>query len=104
MWGTRDPLWLESTGPLVSPVLTGMTWEASVVPMSPSDHILLYTDGVWELLADEDGRAEAQFTSALDRASEGGAALVDTILADVNRELAGRLQPDDLTLLTANII
>jgi sigma-B regulation protein RsbU (phosphoserine phosphatase) len=104
MWGTREPLWLQSTGPLVSPVLTGMTWEASAVPMSPSDHILLYTDGVWELLADEDGRAETQFTSAIERASDGGAALLDTILADVNRELDGRLQPDDLTLLTANII
>jgi len=104
MWGTRDPLWLESTGPLVSPVLTGMTWDASVVPMLRSDHLLLFTDGVWELLADDDGRAEARFASALDRASEGGAALVDTILADVNRELAGRVQPDDLTLLTAKVV
>jgi sigma-B regulation protein RsbU (phosphoserine phosphatase) len=104
LWGTREPLWLQSTGPLVSPVLTGMTWEASVAPMLRSDHVLLLTDGVWELLADEDGRAEARLTSAIERVSEGGAALLDTILADVNRELAGRLQPDDLTLLTASVV
>jgi serine phosphatase RsbU (regulator of sigma subunit) len=72
--------------------------------MVRSDHVLLFTDGVWELLADEDGRAEARLTSAIERASEGGATLLDTILADVNRELAGRLHPDDVTLLTAKVV
>ena len=104
LWGTHEPLWLESTGPLVSPVLTGVTWEAPVVPMEQGDHVLLCTDGVWEMLADEDGRAEARLTSAIDRVSEGGASLLDAILVDVNHELVGRGQPDDLTLLTATMI
>ncbi len=105
VWGsTRKPLWLESTGPLVSPVLTASTWEAPVVSIDVGDHLLLYTDGVWETLADEDGRAEERFTSAIDRASGGGAPLLDTILADVHHELAGRLKPDDLTLLTAGLV
>ena len=104
VWGsTRDPLWLESTGPLVSPVLTASTWDAPVVPMDESDHILLYTDGVSETLADDRSRAEERFTSAIDRASQGGAPLLDAILADVHQELAGRPQPDDLTLLTASV-
>ena len=60
-------------------------------------------DGVWETLADDDGRAEERFTSIIDRASEGGAPLLDAILADVHQELAGRPQPDDLTLLTATV-
>jgi serine phosphatase RsbU (regulator of sigma subunit) len=89
---------------LVSPVLTGATWDASVVPMARDDRILLCTDGVWETLADEDGRAEARLTSAIERSSKGGGSLLDTILADVNRELEGRVQPDDLTLLTANVV
>jgi sigma-B regulation protein RsbU (phosphoserine phosphatase) len=102
LWGSaRKPLWLESTGPLVSPVLTASTWDAPVVSMDVGDHLLLYTDGISETLADENGRAEERFTSAIDRASEGGALLLDTILADVQHELAGRPQPDDLTLLTA---
>jgi len=104
LWGTHEPLWLESTGPLVSPVLTGVRWEAPVVPMEQGDHVLLCTDGVWEMLADEDGRAEARLTSAIDRVSEGGASLLDAILVDVNHELVGRGQPDDLTLLTATMI
>jgi sigma-B regulation protein RsbU (phosphoserine phosphatase) len=104
LWGTREPQWLASTGPLVSPVLTTARWDAAVVGMGEGDRLLLYTDGVWELLADDDGRAEQRFTSAIDRASDGGAALLDTILAEVHHELGGQLQPDDLTLLTANLV
>jgi len=104
LWGTRKPMWLSSTGPLVSPVLTSVVWDAPVVPMEQGDHVLLCTDGVWELLADDDGRAEARLTSAIERASEGGASLLDTILTDVSGELVERVQPDDLTLLTANVV
>ncbi len=71
--------------------------------MDEGDHLLLYTDGVWETLADEDGRAEERFTDAIEPGSEGGAPLLDAILADVHHELAGRPQPDDLTLLTATL-
>ena len=105
LWGgAREPLWLDSTGPLVSPVLPASTWDAPVVPMDEGDHLLLYTDGVSDALADDDGRAEARFTSVIDRASEGGAPLLDAILADVHHELAGQPQPDDLTLLTARVL
>ena len=97
-------VWLESTGPLVSPALTGSTWDAAVVPMHDGDHLLLYTDGVWEALADEDGRAEERLSGAIERAPEGGGRLLDTILADVHHELAGQLQADDLTLLTASVV
>jgi sigma-B regulation protein RsbU (phosphoserine phosphatase) len=105
LWGTtREPLWLHSTGPLISPVLTESAWEAPVVPIHEGDHVLLYTDGISEALADDHGRAEKRFTSIIDRASEGGAPLLDTILADVQQQLAGRPQADDLTLLTARVL
>ena len=46
LWGGgREPIWLASTGPLVSPVLTGSTWEVRVVPIVEGDQLLLYTDG-----------------------------------------------------------
>jgi serine phosphatase RsbU (regulator of sigma subunit) len=72
--------------------------------MDPGHHLLLYTDGVWETLADGDGRAEERFTTILDRASDGGAPLLDAILAAVHQELAGGPQLDDLTLLTATVL
>ena len=105
VWGkTREPLWLESTGPLISPVLTASTWDAPVLPMDEGDHILLYTDGVSETLSDDGSRAEERFRSAIDRASKGGAPLLDAILEDIHHELAGRPQPDDLTLVTASVL
>ena len=104
IWGdTREPAWLESTGPLISPVLPS-TWEARVVPMSKGDHLLLYTDGISEVLAGADGSAEERFTSAIARAAEGGSRLLDTILADVHQALSGQFQQDDLTLLTAHVV
>jgi hypothetical protein len=42
--------------------------------------------------------------STIDQSPEGGAPLLDAILDTVHRELAGRPQPDDLTLLTASVI
>jgi len=104
LWGrTRELQWLGSTGPLISPAFPEVTWEAPVVRMHEGDHVLLYTDGVSETLADADGHAERRFAATIGRASQGGAQLLDAILADVNHELGGRPQPDDLTLLTASV-
>src|SRR4051812_46068346 len=61
-----EPAWLESTGPLVSPVLPAATWNVPVVPLAENDRLLLYTDGVWEILANSDGRAEARLTAIID--------------------------------------
>jgi sigma-B regulation protein RsbU (phosphoserine phosphatase) len=104
VWGNgRGPLWLESTGPLVSPMLGAMTWDAAVAPFDPGDHLLLYTDGISETLAGDDGRADERLGNAIARAPAGGPALLETILADVNSKLAGAAQPDDFTLLTASL-
>jgi sigma-B regulation protein RsbU (phosphoserine phosphatase) len=105
VWGRTGAMrWLESTGPLVSPALTGSTWDAPVVSLDAGDRVLLYTDGVWDTLADDDGRAEGRMEAAIALAPEGGAALLDAILVDVYRQLHGRPQPDDITLLTANVL
>ena len=102
LWGeARDPAWLRGTGPLVSPALPQSRWEVEVVPLDANDQLLLYTDGVSEVLADADGCADAQIETAIERRSQGGAQLLDAILAEVHQNLAGCPQPDDLTLLTA---
>ena len=105
LWnGSQGLRWLESTGPLVSPVLLTSSWDAPVVRLEQGDHLLLYTDGVSETLADEEGRAEQRLASLIDRAPEGGPALLDAILAELYDELAGRAQPDDFTMLTASLL
>jgi sigma-B regulation protein RsbU (phosphoserine phosphatase) len=105
LWGkARAPLWLESTGPLISPALPTSAWAAPAVAMHAGDQVLLYTDGIWDALADDDGRAEDRITTAIDRAAADGASLVDAILADVHRALVGLPQPDDLTLITARVL
>ena len=104
VWGTsRPPRWFDSTGPLVSPILTSPIWEAGVVPVETGDHLLLYTDGVSDALADENGDSEGRLTRAIEQVSSGGSVLLDAILEDVRRELAGRPQVDDQTLVTARI-
>jgi sigma-B regulation protein RsbU (phosphoserine phosphatase) len=104
VWGNgRQPRWLESTGPLISPALPESQWDGPAVPIGVGDQLLLYTDGVWDTLADVNGRAEHRLETAID-GSDGGAPRLDAILAEVANELAGRPQPDDLTLLTARVL
>ena len=105
VWGkNRATVWLDGTGPLISPVLPSATWEVRVERISEGDHLLLYTDGVSDPLADEDGHASEPLTTEIHRASEGGARLLYAILAHIHRRLAGRPQPDDVTLLTAGVL
>ncbi len=104
LWSAREPVWLESTGPLVSPALPAAKWDAPIVPIAAGHQVLLYTDGVSEVLAGVDGCAESRFAQAFDRVSASGASLVDAILADIQLHLDGQPQPDDLTLLTARVL
>jgi sigma-B regulation protein RsbU (phosphoserine phosphatase) len=105
VWGdAREPVWLGSTGPLVSPVLPRSTWDVGLAPIDEGDQLLLYTDGVSEVLADTDGCAESRFGDIIGGDSARGAPLLDAILAEVGHDLAGHPQPDDLTLLTASVL
>jgi serine phosphatase RsbU (regulator of sigma subunit) len=104
LWSAHgDLVWLPGTGPLVSAALPASLWDVNEVPIRPGDQLLLYTDGIWDVLAGEDGSAQPALERALTHHRSGGAALVDAILADVHRQLTGRPQPDDITVLTARI-
>jgi len=104
LWGdARDPVWLASTGPLISAVLPGSRWEVQTVPIDTSDRVLMYTDGVSDVISNADGCARNQLETAIARNPHGGAPLLDSILGDVHQRLAGRPQPDDVTLLTATV-
>jgi hypothetical protein len=42
--------------------------------------------------------------ATFERIPAGGALLLEAIVADVRHDVAGRAQPDDLTLLTARVL
>ena len=103
LWsGLRDPVWLESTGPLISPVLPA-SWDVGTTSVDEGDQLLLYTDGVSETLAGGDC-AKSRIQASIQEHAAGGAQLLDAIVDAVRRALAGRAQPDDLTLLTARVL
>jgi sigma-B regulation protein RsbU (phosphoserine phosphatase) len=106
LWGpAREAQWLDTTGPLVSPALFGgCTWDVADVPIGDGDRILLYTDGVSDVIADSDGRAEKRFASALRATPAGGPALLDALVGAVEDDLGDLPQPDDLTLVTARVL
>jgi sigma-B regulation protein RsbU (phosphoserine phosphatase) len=105
LWrGAREPIWLESTGPLISPVLPASSWEMRATPFDEGDQLLLYTDGVLETLAGAEGCGERRIQETIETHAAGGAQLLDAIVEAVRHELAGRAQPDDLTLLTARML
>jgi phosphoserine phosphatase RsbU/P len=99
-----DPLWLASTGPLISPALPASTWAIESLAMRAGDRLLLYTDGVTDVLESDDVEASSQIIAAIHREAGGGMPLLDAILADVHTKLGGSAQPDDVTLMTARIL
>jgi serine phosphatase RsbU (regulator of sigma subunit) len=88
----------------VSPVIRAPTWHAPAVPIDQGDRLLLYTDGVSDPIADEEGRAEARLMTTIEQAFDGGVPLLDAIVADVHHALLGEPQSDDVTLLTARVL
>jgi phosphoserine phosphatase RsbU/P len=95
---------LTSTSPLVSPALPARAWEQRNLPVAPGDRLLLYTDGVSDAFAADHDLGEERIVSAIEQRVEGGAALLDAILAQVSARFCGRPQPDDVTLLTARLL
>ena len=104
LWNaTRRREWLESNGPLISPVLSASTWDVSTVAMNERDQLLLYTDGVSEVIADTNEGVQTRIQALAGKQAEG-AQLLEAILAAVHNDLAGAPQPDDLTLLTVRVL
>ena len=104
LWkGARDPVWLASTGPLISPAFSASTWATESISMQAGDRLLLYTDGVTDALETDAEAAPLEIFDAIHRAAGGGMPLLDAIVAEVHQNLGGSPQPDDLTLMTACI-
>ena len=97
-----EPTILESTGPLVSPVLRDLGWERREVPWDPEAQLLLYSDGIPETWCDDEEMFEARRLRQVVQGSElTGSELLQAILTAVEDFAGGRPSADDMTLLTA---
>ncbi len=97
------PRQLESTGPLMSPVLRHIGWQSKTVPWRPGSRLLLYTDGITETWREDDEMFELdRLRPIVADHQDGGEALLKTILASVEAFAGGRPAADDMTLLTAS--
>jgi phosphoserine phosphatase RsbU/P len=100
----RKPEWLESNGPIISPALAESTWDVGTVPFDEGDQLLLYTDGVSEVLADTSDCSQTRMEMLVRREGLRGTDVLDAILDAVHNDLAGAQLPDDVTLLTARVL
>ena len=105
LWSdVREPIWLASTGPLISPALPALRWEVGTTAVVPADRLLLYTDGLTEVLDADQRRAELQIMTVIDSAAAAGVHLLDAILDRVRHTLGNEPQPDDVTLMMAAVL
>jgi phosphoserine phosphatase RsbU/P len=105
LWSvSRAPLMLTSTGPLVSPAFPQSTWNVESVSIVPGDRLLLYTDGVSDVLVDYSEAGEDRIRAAIEQHSSGGAALLDALVYDAQQHPMFEIPPDDLTLMTAQVL
>jgi sigma-B regulation protein RsbU (phosphoserine phosphatase) len=99
-----DLMDLESTGPLISPVLPDLAWKVRKIPWNAGATLLLYTDGILEASNDEEIFGAARIGALIRRPSERGAKLLEGILAEVEAFTGHRPPADDMTLLTVGAI
>ena len=98
----RRPILLNSTGPIVSPALSGLLWQDARIDLLEGDRLLLYTDGLVEAERGEVCFGRERLLVEVARRPEGGAVLLDALLASA-LEFSGRPARDDVTLLTATL-
>jgi sigma-B regulation protein RsbU (phosphoserine phosphatase) len=104
LWHTDgQTIRLDSTGPLVSPALPFLRWEQRRLPLVKGDQLLLYTDGVADALVGTDELEQQWLATMLERCHDTGA-LIEAVVADVQSRLGDCPQPDDLTMVTANVV
>jgi sigma-B regulation protein RsbU (phosphoserine phosphatase) len=95
---------LASSGPLVSPAISSPRWNQAAVPIAEGDHVLLYTDGVSEAFITDNELGEDRIRAAITRHANGGASLLDALLADVDRHRGQHPYRDDVTLVTGHVV
>jgi sigma-B regulation protein RsbU (phosphoserine phosphatase) len=100
--GSREWIELAPTGPLISPALPAgkARWEKHEIRIAPGDRLFLTTDGILEASGETDFFGDQRLRAAIDASPEGGAPLLEAILAAVRDHAKGRPPSDDFTMMS----
>lgn len=101
VWSPRGLARLEPTGPLICSAFPNADWEQVTWDVAPDTHLLLFTDGISECQASDGMFGEGRIIDECVRRPEGGADLLDAILAGAARFSGGC--DDDQTLILASL-
>jgi phosphoserine phosphatase RsbU/P len=101
VWSRSGLTRLESTGPLICSAFPDADWDQLTLDILPSTRLLLFTDGISECHMAGEMFGERRIIDECLRHPEGGADLLDAILASAARFSAAR--DDDQTLLLASV-
>jgi sigma-B regulation protein RsbU (phosphoserine phosphatase) len=99
----HSPSLLESTGPLISPMFSGVSWESHTMPLQNSARLVLFTDGVIEAESESGDYGLERLAAYVAQNRVDGDVLADGILQNVRQFMAGRPIRDDLTLVVADL-
>jgi sigma-B regulation protein RsbU (phosphoserine phosphatase) len=100
----RTPLALSGTGPLIAPAIPWCRWNVESVSITAGDRLLLYTDGVSDVLVDYSEAGDDGIRAAIEQHPAGGDALLDALVADVEQQRTTDIPQDDLTVMTAHVL
>jgi serine phosphatase RsbU (regulator of sigma subunit) len=105
LWSAaRTPLALSATGPLITPAFPWCSWQMASVPIAAGDRLLLYTDGVSDVLVDYREGGEDRIRTAIEQHPAGDGALLDALVAAVEQQRTADIPQDDLTVMTAHVL
>jgi sigma-B regulation protein RsbU (phosphoserine phosphatase) len=100
--GATDVALLESTGPIISPVLN-FSWEQRTIRVKRGcDRIVLFTDGMIEAEGQSGQYGLDRLVEEVQQGQMDGKALSEHLLESVRQFMADRLINDDLTLVIAD--
>jgi sigma-B regulation protein RsbU (phosphoserine phosphatase) len=101
----KDLLRLDEGGPVVG-LLPNPHYCQATVKLLPDDVFIGFTDGVSEAMnaANEEWSEEAMIETARKFESLGARELIDAIIAEADRFVAGEDQHDDMTLLVMKVL
>jgi serine phosphatase RsbU (regulator of sigma subunit) len=97
--GKTAPQWLSQTG-IPLGMFEGMHWRQNMVPLSPGDVLIMYSDGVTEA-QDSDGAefGEDRLLQVVEGNGRSAQTLQSDILASVHQFVGSAPQFDDITLM-----